>query len=75
MKTKMKAAQRGKPGRDFELMERDLPQPGARQGCLWKREKNPCRSVYEVASLLLGALCSSKLDHVLELGGREIERN
>jgi hypothetical protein len=30
MKTKMKAAQIGKPGGDFELMERDIPEPGAR---------------------------------------------
>jgi D-arabinose 1-dehydrogenase-like Zn-dependent alcohol dehydrogenase len=31
MNTKMKAAQIGKPGGDFELIERDIPEPGAGQ--------------------------------------------
>lgn len=31
MKTKIKAAQIGKAGGDFELVERDMPEPGARQ--------------------------------------------
>ena len=31
MTTKMKAAQIGKPGGDFEMVERDIPQPGPRQ--------------------------------------------
>src|SRR6476659_6570977 len=31
MNTKMLAAQIGKPGGDFELVERDIPQPGQRQ--------------------------------------------
>ena len=31
MKTKMKAAQISKPGGDFELIERDIPEPGAGQ--------------------------------------------
>ena len=31
MKTKMKAAQIGKPGGDFELVDRNIPEPGPRQ--------------------------------------------
>src|SRR5437773_12354453 len=31
MNKKMKAAQIGKPGGDFELVERDIPEPGAKQ--------------------------------------------
>lgn len=31
MNKKMRAAQIGKPGRDFELAERDIPEPGAGQ--------------------------------------------
>src|SRR2546421_10195042 len=31
MNTKMKAAQISKPGGDFELIERDIPEPGAGQ--------------------------------------------
>jgi hypothetical protein len=32
MKTKMKVAQISKAGGDFELVERDIPEPGARKG-------------------------------------------
>jgi len=31
MNQKMKAAQVGKPGEDFELVERNIPEPGAGQ--------------------------------------------
>jgi alcohol dehydrogenase/propanol-preferring alcohol dehydrogenase len=44
MKTKMKAAQVGKPGGDFELVERDIPEPGSGQVRVKVEECGICHS-------------------------------